>query len=562
MSKRAAIYCRMSSAQQEDSPERQLQQIAPYCKRKGYLVVATYQDLAWKGYDDDRPEFKKLLAGAENGEFDVLVVDEVSRLARNEAYDFIAYVAIPLRDAGIELDTVSNGLTDWVGLPGQILTLVGQHKSKDEVTDLSRRVVTGMIRRLDQGKMVGGKLPYGYKKAGEEVVIDELPAGNVRSVFSWYVWDHLSLFQTSQRLDRLCKSPRGGKWSRAHVRNILTNPFYVGDWVFNRKTSANFYKFTVADGRLTLHRREVPKTKSPKGNDKKRKNWMVIPPTINPSSEWVVRADNHPAIIDRETFRRAGELLAGNRDRRRSIKTASTYVASGLVYCDACGKRMVGTYRKGVPSYTCASYANHGPSACRPYSHSQDDLVEMLLTAISSHYGDETRLELLRQEAARRAEDGGYRKELAGARAELAVVAAKLKKGWDNLLLLDADMIPEAKRRLKEWEAEVGVLKERVSKLESSDPLKDFQSVRQAVESNLARLGELGGEAVRSHPERLRVCLRDVVAKVTLAFNHVPSSTGKRIYYRLGHADVVLTDGAEARVEPSGDEKASKTRRK
>ncbi len=541
MSKRAATYIRMSSTQQEDSPERQLQQILPYCQRKGYTIVKSYQDLAWKGYDDSRPEFQKLIAAAKRKEFQVVVVDEQSRLARSEAFDYLELVAIPLRKAGITLDTVSNGVTDWFGLAGQILTLVGQHKAHDEVLGLSRRVVTGMIRRLEEGGRLGGQLPYGYKLEQGQIIIDEIPAGNVKRIFDWCIRDHLSLFQISQKLDGITKSPRGRRWSRAHVRNILKNPFYVGDWVFNRSTTAVFFKFSITNERATAQKRELPEGKV-KRHDR------------NPESEWIVRRGNHSPIIDRDTFRRAGELLAGNRERRGSIKAAATYVASGLIWCATCGAKFVGCSKKGgIPSYVCGSYVNSGLKSCRPYSIAQDDLVELLLTVISSHYGDPTRLDLLKQEARRLVGQGGYQKELSEAKAAMASSVAKVKKGWDNLLLLDSDMIPEAKRRIREWESEVILLRDKIARLNESDPLSDYRRAAEEVEQNLARLSDLGGEATKRHPDRLMACLRDVVQRATLTFKHVTAKAGKRTFYRLAHADVILSDGAEARIEPEGD---------
>src|SRR5438105_225715 len=89
---RVAVYVRMSTDDQTDSPERQLEQVLPYCERKGYRIVGRYQDLAMRGWDDSRPEFQKLLRDAEAGMFDVIVVDEQSRLSRTEPVEFFAQV--------------------------------------------------------------------------------------------------------------------------------------------------------------------------------------------------------------------------------------------------------------------------------------------------------------------------------------------------------------------------------------------------------------------------------------------------------------------------------------
>jgi DNA invertase Pin-like site-specific DNA recombinase len=64
---RAAIYVRMSTTRQADSPERQRASILPYCERKNYQVVMEYEDLAVRGDADRRPGFERLLAGPRRG---------------------------------------------------------------------------------------------------------------------------------------------------------------------------------------------------------------------------------------------------------------------------------------------------------------------------------------------------------------------------------------------------------------------------------------------------------------------------------------------------------------
>src|SRR5262245_56684400 len=99
--KRAAIYIRMSTEDQPDSPERQRSQILPHCEKLGVKVVKEYVDLAQRGWDPSRSEFQRMLADAKARQFDIIVVDEVSRLSRQSPLDYIQTVACPLRDAGV-----------------------------------------------------------------------------------------------------------------------------------------------------------------------------------------------------------------------------------------------------------------------------------------------------------------------------------------------------------------------------------------------------------------------------------------------------------------------------
>src|SRR5262245_40146826 len=99
----------MSTDDQTDSPERQLEQVLPYCQRKGYEVVEVYQDLGMRGSDSSRPEYQRLLQDAQKGRFDLIVVDEQSRLSRNDPVEYMANVALPLRNAGVFVEVVDTG---------------------------------------------------------------------------------------------------------------------------------------------------------------------------------------------------------------------------------------------------------------------------------------------------------------------------------------------------------------------------------------------------------------------------------------------------------------------
>jgi DNA invertase Pin-like site-specific DNA recombinase len=72
--KRALVYVRMSDLKQEDSPERQLAQILPWCQAQGYDVVDVYTDLGVAGCEfERRPELLRLLKDAKDGKGDVVV---------------------------------------------------------------------------------------------------------------------------------------------------------------------------------------------------------------------------------------------------------------------------------------------------------------------------------------------------------------------------------------------------------------------------------------------------------------------------------------------------------
>ncbi len=71
--KRAAIYLRKSTDQQEASIPGQRQACREYALKHGYQVVHEFVDSGISGVDStaDRREFQMLVAAAERGEFEL-----------------------------------------------------------------------------------------------------------------------------------------------------------------------------------------------------------------------------------------------------------------------------------------------------------------------------------------------------------------------------------------------------------------------------------------------------------------------------------------------------------
>src|SRR5437667_4564926 len=73
-----ALYARVSSADQKEVLERQMQRLRDYAAARGYQVTKTVSELA-SGLNDSRPKFLKLLTDASIG---VIVVEHRDRATR------------------------------------------------------------------------------------------------------------------------------------------------------------------------------------------------------------------------------------------------------------------------------------------------------------------------------------------------------------------------------------------------------------------------------------------------------------------------------------------------
>ena len=83
---RVALYARYSSEnQREASITDQFRNCEGYAKREGWTIVARYSDKAISGTQDEhgRDGYATMLKAARAKAFDVLLVDDLSRLSRD-----------------------------------------------------------------------------------------------------------------------------------------------------------------------------------------------------------------------------------------------------------------------------------------------------------------------------------------------------------------------------------------------------------------------------------------------------------------------------------------------
>jgi site-specific DNA recombinase len=81
---KAALYARFSTdLQRATSIEDQFRNCRKRAEVEGWTIVATFADAAMSGSDANRPQYRTMLEAAARREFDVLIVDDLSRLTRD-----------------------------------------------------------------------------------------------------------------------------------------------------------------------------------------------------------------------------------------------------------------------------------------------------------------------------------------------------------------------------------------------------------------------------------------------------------------------------------------------
>ena len=154
----AVAYIRVSSAKQAEADKTSLAEqasaIAAYCEKAGFDLVKTFQDIA-SGTSRQRPEWRKMLRGAETGQIENIVCWSGDRLARGGAPMGDLLDAAPASKVTIH---TANGTTfdrRYAELLASIARL--------EKDAFQERAQTGKRGRAKAGRLPLSRTPYGYR---------------------------------------------------------------------------------------------------------------------------------------------------------------------------------------------------------------------------------------------------------------------------------------------------------------------------------------------------------------------------------------------------------------
>lgn len=140
VSQRAAIYARVSSAENKSALESQAERLAAYCVARGYQVAKVVKEVG-SGVNDARP---KLLALLEDQSVDMIVVEHKDRLTR---FGF-RYLDTLLKTQGRAIEVVNqaeNGTEDLLADLTSIVysfcaRLYGQRRAKRKTETIVREL--------------------------------------------------------------------------------------------------------------------------------------------------------------------------------------------------------------------------------------------------------------------------------------------------------------------------------------------------------------------------------------------------------------------------------------
>jgi len=330
-------YCRVSTdtTDQLNSLEAQKKFFEEYAKKNGHNLVRIYADEGISGTKTkNRKEFLRLMRDANGGLFDMVVVKDISRFARNTV-DLLNSTR-QLKALNIETLFLTANMT-VLGNSEFVLTIFGA-LAQEESANTSKRVKFGKQRNAEKGRVPN--IVYGYDKTKGDyfnLQINEAEAAIIRRIFDMYVNEGHGAAKISSILNgEGKKTKRGSAWSQNAVARILKNELYIGKIINGKEEIADF---------LT----GVRKAKD--------------------ESDWLVTDRPDLRIVETEIFQKAQDILSGrlqsfniNRERH-----SNKHLFSTIIKCADCGysfRRTVHTYKNTYIRWVCSGRNTKGTGSC------------------------------------------------------------------------------------------------------------------------------------------------------------------------------------------------------
>ena len=248
---RAAIYARFSSENQRpESIEDQVFMCRKAANERAFVVLDehVYTDEAESGASWTRPGLDRLCESARNHRFDVVVIDDLSRLAR-DSY-LMTRLLLDFQYEGIRVVSVADGV-DTADPHSKLLAQLHGIFNEQYLQGLRDKTMRGLIGQKQRGFILA-EAGFGYRSysvgavrydkagrarpEGHKARIDPDEAAVVLRIFEEYAAGE-SVSGIVRQLNREAvpgryRSSKG--WSTGSVTRILDQEKFIGVWTWNK----------------------------------------------------------------------------------------------------------------------------------------------------------------------------------------------------------------------------------------------------------------------------------------------------------------------------------------
>lgn len=514
----AVIYARYSrDRQREASIDDQVRNCTRFAERESIAISEVYHDKAISGAVRARPGYQTMLEDAMAGKFDMLIVDDLSRLSRDD-YEMkgvlrrLTWRNIRIVGVSDGYDSDRKGHKIHAGFKGLMNELF--------LDDLRERTHRGMTGQALKGYNCGGRT-FGYRNVpiedgvrkdahgrpaviAVEYQIDESQAEIVRQIHEWYADGYSYKWIASELNRRKIPSSRGSHWALTAIKVILENEMYGGTLIWNRRMWVKH----PDTGKRTY--RERPK-----------EDWII---TERPELR-IVPEEVLDAVRERQRRTRASGIGQHGTAARK-------YLFSGMMLCGECGGNIV--IAAGGGRYGCANHKTRGATVCsNSLTVSRRVVEERILNSVKERLRAPRCLETFKASAAKLIES--YNASDHAAQIEGKLKAATRTR--DNLLnaIKQGIVTASTKEALEKADAEMADLKRQ---LERAARWQVSAILPRAVERFESAIGDLE-QRLDGHVDPAREILKSILGdRIT-------------IHRRGEYLEAELADCAQAAVANS-----------
>jgi len=532
MSKIAALYSRVSTTEQAEegySIEEQERLLRKFCDDNNYTIFKVYSDRGISGKSiKARPAMKEMLKDSEEKKFDIVITWKINRIARNtlellQIVDLLEKNAIAFKSHSESFETE----TPMGKFSLQMLGAVGEL----ERGTIAQNVKMGMMARAREGRWNGGVV-FGYdvvqrenttnkKRKDTELIVNEKEEEVVKTIFTMYSEGNGYKAITSYLNKFGYTTKRGNPFSVGSIKDILTNPIYIGKIRYN-----------------------VIQNWSEKRRRNKNPNPLIVDGI-------------HKAIIGQELWDKVQKQLESTKGKPSRIYDGE-FPLTGILRCPVCGAGMVimrstkarkdGTKHR-IEYYCCGAWKNKGTAVCHSNSINVDKANEYVFGKLSELLSNDKLVKdiVANINSTRKAMVDPSKDELEKIAKELDKIEAKRKKVFEAY---EEEIIDKKdfKYRMAELKTREEALQQEVNELKMNVLDDGVQEVSyEFVKETLAQFGAM----LSSHTsrEQQKKLLHMLISKITISQTRVIESIELNINDNL---IMYLSNGGEPSPEGGG----------
>lgn len=333
MCRKIAIYARKSVFREDSiSIESQIEICRYEARGQEYLV---YQDNGYSGKNTDRPDFQRMVSDIRAGLISKVIVYKLDRVSRS-VLDFSGLMEL-FQQFGVSFVSATEHF-DTSNPMGRAMLNICIVFAQLERETIQQRVIDAYSSRSRKGLYMGGKIPYGFRKA--PIVIDGVKtsmyvkqpdeAEDISLIYQLYSKPSATLGDVLRELEarESATNRRGRRWNTARLSDIMRNPIYTTNDI-------SIYEFFRLQGSNLINPPEkfngVTSQYLFSGTNTNRKTWDL-------TDQNVVIAP-HRGFIEPEKWLACRRKLLANH-QVRTCRAKNSFL-SGRIKCGCCGYALV-----------------------------------------------------------------------------------------------------------------------------------------------------------------------------------------------------------------------------